>query len=186
MTEILDDDALMARIQSGDERAFERLIYRWDARIATVIRRLGLADCDLDDVRQDVFVRIFRGADRYVLNTSFRAWINQITLNAVRDCQRKRVPPAMVLEDVASSENDAVEQIANRELADSVDVALQRLPESQRIVLVLRHYAQLTFREISEVLNEPLSTIKSRGQSGLVGLECELAKLGVRQQELKS
>lgn len=186
MTEILDDDALMAGIQDGDEQAFECLVNRWDVRIAMVIRRMGIADSDVDDLRQEVFIRVLRGANRYALRTCFSAWINRLTLNVIRDCQRKRVPKPMELDEVTSDLGDVVVHVADRELAGAVDAALQRMDEDQRVVLVLRHYGQLTFREISEVLNEPISTVKSRGQSGLIGLERELAKLGVSHEELRS
>lgn len=129
MTEILDDDALMARIQDGDEQAFECLVHRWDARIAMVIRRMSIVDSDVDDLRQEVFIRVLRGANRYALNTRFSAWINRLTLNTIRDCQRKRVPKPMDMDEVTTDAGDVIVQVADRELADTVDTALQHIDE---------------------------------------------------------
>jgi RNA polymerase sigma factor (sigma-70 family) len=129
MTEILDDDALMARIQDGDEQAFECLVRRWDARIAMVIRRMSIVGSDVDDLRQEVFIRVLRGANRYALNTRFSAWINRLTLNAIRDWQRKRVPKPMDMDEVTTDAGHVIVQVADRELADTVETALQQIDE---------------------------------------------------------
>ncbi len=174
-----DETDLLPGWQSGDPAAFGALVRRWQAPIARfVFHYVGRRDL-VQDLCQEVFLRVFLAAPRYQESGQFSAWLYRIALNVARDFARRRQPERELRQDselVSDSPNPetACEQ---EELADLVSRAVAELPEPLRVVLVLRHYQGMNFEQMSRMLHVPASTLKSRFAAALARLRDQLAPL---------
>jgi RNA polymerase sigma-70 factor (ECF subfamily) len=173
-----DDAELAARWQRGDVQAFAELVRRWQQPIARFLTHfLGRPDV-VSDLCQDVFLRAFVAGPRYRECGAFSAWLYRIALNAARDASRRRSeilplanyePASTTLSPDAASER--------HELSQLVAEAMAELPQSQRLVLVLRHYESMSFEDIARLTSTPASTLKSRFAAALNHLRVRLRHL---------
>jgi RNA polymerase sigma-70 factor (ECF subfamily) len=167
-----DEDArLMQLVGAGDTSAFERLVARHQSLvIGTVARMLG-NNSDAEDLAQQVFVRVWKSAKRYVPKAKFTTWLLKITRNLVFNELRRRNRQTLV---PIQNEPDAEEiQLVDEqtqlpdaaalqsELQRAIDDAIGQLPESQRLALVLRRYHDLPYEEIGEILGLSVPAVKS-------------------------
>jgi RNA polymerase sigma-70 factor (ECF subfamily) len=181
------DERLVEAFQAGDLAAFDLLVLRWERKIqGTVYRVLGTEE-DARDVTQEAFLKAFRSLHGFKGQSRFSSWLYQIALNLCRDRLRRKRGKAFVSLD--SLEEDGglpgppglspYEQAERGALCGLVREALAELPDEQREVIVLKEYQELTFVEIAEILDVPLSTVKTRLYRGLVGLRGRLERQGL-------
>jgi RNA polymerase sigma-70 factor (ECF subfamily) len=176
---------LMNRCRDGDSAAFAELVHRWDSRVCRVLGRLTGNRAEVEDLRQEVFLRVLRAAPRYHANGSFSTWIYRIVLNLARDAARRRRPVEPLDEQTLMDFTpDPAVSAQQRELAAQVGQVLAELPQPLREVLVLKHFGNLTFAEIAGVLGEPASTVKSRARVALSTLHHQLSRRGLSDEEL--
>ncbi len=178
----------MARLAAGDSDALEAIVRRWEAGVGRVLARLTPNSTDVDDLRQEVFLRVLTAASRYRADGQFSAWLYRIVINLARDAaRRRRIRSWLPLGDHQPVDRNGAPRQAcsQREMTKAIEHALAALPDRMREVLVLKHYAGLTFAEIASALKQPASTIKSRTQSALRRLQAELARRGVGEEELE-
>jgi RNA polymerase sigma-70 factor, ECF subfamily len=182
------DEELVDRSKTGDTESFNQLVRRWERPIfALAYRTLGREE-DARDVTQETFLRAFRALPGFKGDAKFSSWLYRIALNLCRDWMRKqrRTPvvamPEGVDVDQLVSENHqttSVEDLAARaELSRGVAKAMEHLPEEQRTAILLKEYHGLTFQEIADMTNCPLSTAKTRVYQGLTLLRKHLAEQG--------
>jgi RNA polymerase sigma-70 factor (ECF subfamily) len=174
-----DDAELAARWQLGDAQAFAELTRRWQQPIARFLTHLLGRPELVSDLCQDVFLRAFVAGPRYRESGSFSAWLYRIALNAARDLGRRRRFKTISIdtEEPVSSVPSPVDVNEQRELSEIVSTALAELPESQRLVLVLRHYENMSFEDIARLTATPASTLKSRFAAALNHLRVRLRHL---------
>jgi RNA polymerase sigma-70 factor, ECF subfamily len=188
---IRTDEELVARATAGDVESFNQLVGRWERTIfALAYRTLGREE-DARDVVQEAFLRAYRGLRGFKGEAKFSSWLYRITLNLCRDwIRRERRAPvvqtpegvdAVDLADAQATPSESVEDlVARRELSRAVARAIAELPEEQRTAILLKEYHGLTFQEIADQLNCPLSTVKTRLYQGLSVLRRRLER---RQEE---
>lgn len=178
------DHELMRRCREGDWSALAELVDRWNDRVGRVLARLASSPADVDDMRQDVFLRVFMARRRYRPKAAFSTWLYRIVLNVARDAaRRRRTEPMGDHEPV--DQNEMAEDLAQqREVYEQVAKALEALPAPLREPLVLKHYSDLTFAQIAEVTGLPVSTIKSRVGAALLRLRRALDRQGISHEEL--
>ena len=180
------DEELVARSIGGDADSFNELVLRWERPIyALAYRTIGREE-DARDVCQETFLRAFRALPGFRGQAKFSSWLYRIALNLCRDWIRRerRAPLIQPPEDVdlielaaAAEPSESIEDlVARRDLAQSVERAMALLPEEQRTAIVLKEYHGLTFQEIADLQNCPLSTVKTRLYQGLTVLRRELAR----------
>jgi RNA polymerase sigma-70 factor (ECF subfamily) len=180
------DHELMQRCGHGDAAAFEVLVRRWEGRVEQLLRRLVNTPSDAEDLKQETFVRVLLASRRYQANGAFSTWLYRIALNLARDMARKHKAIGSLDELEPVDTNGTPESLSERnEQCELVEQALHALPGNLREVLVLRHYGDLTFARIGEVLKEPESTIKSRTKIALKRLYAELRQRGLTNGELE-
>ena len=182
------DEELVARSRGGDLDSFNQLIIRWERPIYALAYRVIGREEEARDVCQEAFLRAFRGLQGFKGQAKFSSWLYRITLNLCRDWIRRhrRAPVSQIPEDTDPMELAAqvgpVESIedlaARRELTVVVEKAMECLPEEQRTAIVLKEYHGLTFQEVAELMNCPLSTAKTRLYQGLALLRGYLAEQG--------
>jgi RNA polymerase sigma-70 factor (ECF subfamily) len=183
------DEDLVVAFQSGDIPAFDQLVRRWDRKIQGVIYRLVGNHDEARDLSQEAFLKAYRALGTFKQEARFSSWLYQIAINATRDrLRRRRRRTDLSLDDVEekgeSSLRDgapsALDLIESSDLSRAVAAAMAALPEEQREVVILKEYQGLTFPEIAETLDVPLSTVKTRLYRGLGQLRIRLERQGIR------
>ncbi|MFV1995680.1 MAG: RNA polymerase sigma factor [Verrucomicrobiales bacterium] len=162
---------LMLRVKGGDIPAFEELIeiHRL-AVIGTVAKMMGNPS-DAEDLAQQVFVRVWKSASRYEPRAKFTTWLFTITRNLVFNEMRRRYRKNEVSMEAAQEDyhihlpdkntprpDDAA---LHQELQRAIDAAINKLPEKQRLAVILRRYENLPYEEIGAVLDLSVSAVKS-------------------------
>ena len=183
------DEELVARSMGGDLDSFNQLVLRWERPIYALAYRVIGREEDARDVTQETFLRAFRALKGFKGQAKFSSWLYRITLNLCRDWIRreKRTPVAQAPEGVDIIElagegtpTDTIETlVARHELGRAVGKAMSMLPEEQRAAIILKEYHGLTFQEIADLLDCPLSTVKTRLYQGLSVLRRQLRDAGV-------
>lgn len=156
----VDDAELVRRCTCGDSKAFELLLSRYEKTVFNASLRMLRNWDDAKDVTQTVFLKVFEHLEAYDPRFRFYSWIYRITLNESANLlNRRRHIEGVEDEAVASGPEDdlGVEQF-RRELQD----ALMTLKPDYRAVIVLNHFLELSYRQMSEVLEVPEKTVKSR------------------------
>jgi RNA polymerase sigma-70 factor (ECF subfamily) len=157
------DQVLIRRAQAGDEEAFGLLFEQYKNLVyRTVYLTLGTA-ADAEDILQEVFLQVHRSLDGYdPARGAFSTWLYRITVNRCLNWHRSR-RQADSLEDVAEKDVASVHSPADcYDEDDSVRRALDKLSRKLRVVVILRHYWDLSYAEIAEIMDLPLGTVKSR------------------------
>lgn len=168
------DEDLMAQIATGDEEAFRQLIERHQDRVyGTVAKMLGGAGPDVEDLAQEIFLRVWRAAPRYQVKAKFTTWLMTITRNLVftffesKGRKRQELHEAHEAEDDFAeskgghSKRTAADELSGKELAEAVERACGELPENQRMVVHLRQYEGMEFEEIAQVMGMSLAAAKA-------------------------
>ena len=141
------------------------------------------------DLCQEAFLKAYRGLGTFKKDARFSSWLYQIALNVCRDRLRRRRGRHLVSFDDMDEASQAAStpsvptplQLAEAsDISDRVARAVAELPQDQREVIVLKEYQDLTFAEIADVLDLPLSTVKTRLYRGLVQLRERLEHEGIR------
>jgi RNA polymerase sigma-70 factor (ECF subfamily) len=166
-----EDVRLMRLVARGDTAAFEELIERHQALVlGTVARMLG-SNSEVEDIAQQVFIRVWKSAGRYVPRAKFTTWVLKITRNLVfnelRRSKRRALVPIQTdpnaeeiqLKDEAAQSPDA--SLLETELQQAIDKAIAELPETQRMAVILRRYQDLSYEQIGDVLNLSVPAVKS-------------------------
>jgi RNA polymerase sigma-70 factor, ECF subfamily len=146
-----DDEALVERFRDGDARAFDELVRRHQRPIyALVLRYVRDAD-DAKDLAQRAFVRAFQGLGGFRRASTFRTWLYRIAVNLALNHLRDRKPRTELAEDALVIDAVGASELVTAEERRRLWRALDELPPKQRMVLELRVYDDLSFREVGEV-----------------------------------
>jgi RNA polymerase sigma-70 factor (ECF subfamily) len=174
-----DETDLLPGWQSGDPVAFSALVRRWQQPMARFLFHLVGQKELIEDLCQEVFLRVFLAAPRYRETGQFSAWIYRIALNVVRDDSRRPQPELKLYRHAEPIAEDLSPDIGceQQELARQVSQAITELPEPLRVVLVLRHYQGMNFEQMARLLGTPASTLKSRFTAALAQLRERLRPL---------
>jgi RNA polymerase sigma-70 factor (ECF subfamily) len=183
------DEELVARSRGGDTDSFNQLVLRWERPIYALAYRVIGREEDARDVAQETFLRAFRALRGFKGQAKFSSWLYRITLNLCRDWIRRerRTPVAQAPEGVdiielagESAPSESIEElVSRRELGRAVEKAMAILSEEQRTAIILKEYHGLTFQEIADLQECPLSTVKTRLYQGLTVLRKQLQQAGV-------
>ena len=167
-----EDVRLMQLIARGDTAAFEELIERHQALVIGTVGRMLGSNSEVEDIAQQVFVRVWRSAGRYVPRAKFTTWLLKITRNLVfnelrRSKRHAHVPmhsqqpdaEEIPIKDESVQAPDAA--LLEQELQGAIEAAIAELPETQRMAVVLRRYEELSYEQIAEVLELSIPAVKS-------------------------
>src|SRR6202162_768970 len=166
-----EDVRLMRLVSRGDTSAFEELIERHQALVAGTVARMLSSNSDVEDIAQQVFIRVWKSARRYVPRAKFTTWLLKITRNLVfNELRRTKRHAHVPLQSEPGAEDPPLKDEANLapdasllevELQRTIEGAILQLPETQRMALVLRRYEQLSYEQIAEVLDLSVPAVKS-------------------------
>jgi RNA polymerase sigma-70 factor, ECF subfamily len=161
----------MQLVRAGDTVAFEELVERHQRLVAGTVARMLGSNSDVEDIAQQVFVRVWKSAKRYVPRAKFTTWLLKITRNLVFNELRRRSRHAQLPLQVESEEKERPirderatapdASLLEQELQRAIETAIAQLPENQRMAMVLRRYDDLSYEEIAEVLGQSVPAVKS-------------------------
>jgi len=172
------DAALVERVKRGDVRAFEMLVVKYQRRIERLIGRM-VRDVDLvADIAQETFIRAYRALPQFRAESAFYTWLYRIAVNTAKKAlvDMKR-DPIVVNSALGAGEDDdetyrpGMEPtdgetpealLASKEIAATVNAAIADLSEDLRQAITLREIEGLSYEEISDVMNCPIGTVRSR------------------------
>jgi RNA polymerase sigma-70 factor (ECF subfamily) len=172
----LDPDAqLMLRVQGGDLDAFEMLVTRYQQPLMNLVCRILGDSKEAEDICQNVFVQVYKSAQRYRVTAKFTTWLYTIARNlCLNEIRRRSRHPAESLDAVQPGLDDrpsrdlvdrraptAPEVLLQGELERKIQEALNELPENQRTALLLCRQEDLSYEDIAQVLRCSLSATKS-------------------------
>jgi len=161
LTEEPDDAVLVERAAAGDESAFERLVERYQGKLFRVaLRMLGDYD-EARDATQTAFIKAYQKLASFNRQFRFFSWIYRILLNECLNRQRDRRPHEPLAPELAAA-GTPLETLESSERRRRVQDAVLRLGMEYREVIVLRHFADLSYEEVAATLGIPEKTVKSR------------------------
>jgi len=196
LSEFLENDELIALInagKAGDNDAMTQLINMYASSVHNLIYSIIHDVSVVEDLAQETFVRMFLSLQHYEFRAPFRSWLFRIAVNLCRDHMRKKKVRKIVTrfqvdddsgeeQSFIDDEQDTAALIHNSERMQLITEALDQLPESSRIVFVLRELKDLSYEEIADALQWKIGTVKSR----LFRARRELAEiLGPNVEELR-
>jgi len=182
------DETLLAAFVNGDRTAFAPLVKRYERELFQFIYRFLGNAAAADDVFQETFIQVYTSAKTFDLTKRFRPWLFTIAANKARDQLRSRARRQTVplqanigatlsggstgegrefIDLLESPDVGPIEQLQDKELSERVNAAIQRLPDKLREVLILAYFNKFPYRDIAEMLNLPLGTVKSRLHAAL-------------------
>ncbi len=190
---------LIEACKAGDQTAFNLLVWRWEKPLFNFTYKY-VGDAHLaQDLVQETFIRVLRSIHGYEHRAAFSTWLYRIAINLCKDHFRKKRLPMVSLHDYYTTSSGDRVYVKDR-MADEggrSDEALaasrreelvRRLPaglrDEQRVVILMKEYQGLTFREIAEILEVPEGTVKARLYNGLRTMRKQIESSGIQQSEL--
>ena len=185
------DEGLMLRYQKGDVRAFELLLSRHRKPVFNFVLRYVGDPAHAEDLMQETFLRVIKGADAYQRQAKFTTWLYTIARNLCVDASRRgkhrraqsldapmnrdEGADSQTLLDVIADRQPAIDRkVIGKELHGRMQTAIQNLSEDQREVFLMREFLDMPFKDIADVVGCPENTVKSRMRYALEKLREEL------------
>jgi RNA polymerase sigma-70 factor (ECF subfamily) len=171
-----DVDAELVRcVQRGDKKAFDLLVLKYQRRILRLLSRMIRDPSELEDVSQEAFIKAYRALPQFRGESAFYTWLYRIAINTARNwlasSGRRPSTPTLVekegnetfnetdnLTDISTPES----LLASREVAETVNAAIEELPEELRTAIVMREIEGMSYEDIAQSMDCPIGTVRSR------------------------
>ena len=173
-TEKAADQALVERVQQGDKKAFDVLVLKYQHKVANLISRYIRDQAEVADVTQEAFIKAYRALPKFRGDSAFYTWLYRVAINTAKNhlaAQARRPPSDDIEAETAEQmdmggalkEGDTPERLAlQREIAETVQRAVDDLPEDLRTAITLRELEGLSYEEIAQAMECPIGTVRSR------------------------
>ncbi len=169
------DQLLVDRAQHGDKKAFELLVVKYQRKLMRLISRLIRDQAEAEDVVQEAFIKAYRALPQFRGDSAFYTWLYRIGINTAKNylvTQGRRAPTSTEA-DVEEAEtfddgdqlrdiNTPESMLATKQIAETVNLAMEVLPEELRIAITLREIEGLSYEDIAEAMHCPIGTVRSR------------------------
>lgn len=169
------DQLLVERVQRGDKKAFELLVIKYQRKLMRLVSRLVRDQAEAEDVVQEAFIKAYRALPQFRGDSAFYTWLYRIGINTAKNylvTQGRRAPTsteADVEEAETFDDGDRLRDIntpesllATKQIAQTLNVAMDELPEELRMAITLREIEGLSYDEIAESMGCPIGTVRSR------------------------
>jgi len=173
----LPDADVVRLAQEGRDLAFRELVRRYERPVFSLVYRMVRDRETAEDLSQDAFIKVLNHIDRYSPEFKFSSWIFKIANNVAIDHLRRRRLDTISMDgsphassaaeveastfDVAAEQENALDEIASRELGTAIEAAIGRLRPEYRSCIMLRHVEGRSYEEIASLLDLPLGTVKT-------------------------
>lgn len=183
------DLELVRRVQSGDKSAFDVLVLKYQQRVINLVTRYVHDPHIAMDISQESFIKAYRGLKNFRGDSAFYTWLYRIAINTAKNhlvSRSRRMPDDDIdaqeaeqyeggakLRDISTPENE----LLTEEIQETVRVAIEALPDDLRIAITLRELEGLSYEEISDAMDCPIGTVRSRIFRARESIETELEPL---------
>src|SRR5215469_8110497 len=169
-----EERALVCLVQKGEQSAFEDLVRRYQERVFALVAGILHRPADVEDIAQQVFLKAYLGIKRFDHRAAFSTWLYKITVNECWDHLRKRKVRPLVyeadlseeqvsrLDGIASANNHPEGPRQRAEAQEMIQLLLEKLPEQDRQLLLLKEVEGFSVQELAEILNLNVNTVKVR------------------------
>jgi RNA polymerase sigma-70 factor (ECF subfamily) len=188
METVTSDEIIVERALTGDADAFGEIVRRWERRIFALSYGMLGREEDARDATQETFLAAFRNLRNFRGEAKVSSWLHRIAVNQCITRQRRaKVRNESGLDDeqeknagsfAAPMGYSPARVVESRQTTEAVRAAVKSLPPELRQIVVMKEFEDLTFKEIADTLELPLSTVKSRLYTGLKQLQMRLEKFG--------
>jgi len=175
MTERDADQLLVERAQRGDKRAFGLLVEKYQRKLARLLSRLIRDPGEVEDVTQEAFVKAYRALPSFRGDSAFYTWLYRIGVNTAKNylvAMGRRAPTSTEVEAEEAEGYEGGEQLRDintpeslllsKEIAGTVNAAIEDLPEELRSAIQLRELEGMSYEEIAKLMDCPIGTVRSR------------------------
>jgi RNA polymerase sigma-70 factor, ECF subfamily len=162
-----DEQNLIQEFKNGNEQAFNQLVLRYQEKIYWIVRRMLNDHAGADDITQNVFIKAYHSLKSFKGESSFYTWIYRIAINlSLNEIRRKKLRKTFSLDDgndtqLQSHDPHPLEKLEQEERRAIIQKAIERLPEKQKKVFVLRYYEELPYEEIAKILKTSVGGLKA-------------------------
>lgn len=182
---------MVQEFRRGNTQVFNQLVERWQPRIYRLAFRYFNSHDEAQEITQKTFIRVYKKLYSLDDHAAFPAWIYRIAHNLCRDeskrAGRRKSQSMDTLKqypEIQSIAGDPGRPMEQKELSQILLRALQQLPSEQRMVVIMKEYEELKFREIADILDLPESTVKSRMYYGLRSLRGIFEQWNIKKESL--
>jgi RNA polymerase sigma-70 factor, ECF subfamily len=169
------DQQLVERAQRGEKHAFELLVAKYQRKLVRLISRIVRDPAEVEDVAQEAFIKAYRALPQFRGESAFYTWLYRIGVNTAKNflvSQGRRAPTSTEKDAEEAETFDDADQLRDintpesmlmsRQVAATVNAAMDRLPEELRTAITLREVEGMSYDEIAEFMNCPIGTVRSR------------------------
>ncbi len=169
------DQQLVERAQRGEKHAFELLVAKYQRKLVRLISRIVRDPAEVEDVAQEAFIKAYRALPQFRGESAFYTWLYRIGVNTAKNflvSQGRRAPTSTEKDAEEAETFDDADQLRDintpesllmsRQVAATVNAAMDRLPEELRTAITLREVEGMSYDEIAEFMNSPIGTVRSR------------------------
>lgn len=169
------DKDLVHKVQQGDKRAFDLLVIKYQRRIMRLLTRLISDPAEVEDVAQETFIKAYRALPQFRGDSNFYTWLYRIAINSARNWQAARGRRPLQAQEYENDEGETFSSLdtltdintpesmmVSRQVADTVNAAINQLAPELRTAIVLREIEGLSYEEIAETMDCPIGTVRSR------------------------
>ncbi len=169
------DQALVERVQSGDKQAYGLLVAKYQRKLMRLLSRMIRDSAEVEDVAQETFIKAYRALPNFRGESAFYTWLYRIGVNTAKNwlvSNGRRTPTTTEIDSEEAEtyaegdllrDTDTPERLLmSKQIAETVNAAMDRLPEDLRTAISLREIDGLSYEEIAQVMDCPIGTVRSR------------------------
>jgi len=169
------DQQLVERAQRGDKRAFDLLVSKYQRKLARLLSRFIRDSTEVEDVTQEAFIKAYRALPTFRGDSAFYTWLYRIGINTAKNylvAMGRRAPTTTNIDseeaegfedgDQLRDLNTPEDELASKQVAETVNQTLGELPEELKTAITLREIEGLSYEDIANIMNCPIGTVRSR------------------------
>lgn len=172
------DQVLVERVQAGDREAFGLLVAKYQRKLMRLVSRFIRDPAEAEDVTQEAFIKAYRALPAFRGESAFYTWLYRIGVNTAKNwliANNRRTPTTTGAAGVDSEEAEGYDEgellrdtdtperlLMSRQIGDTVNAAMEALPEDLRTAIALREIEGLSYEEIAKAMDCPIGTVRSR------------------------
>ena len=175
MSEREIDQILVERAQAGDRHAFDQLVSKYQRKLGRLLSRFIRDSAEIEDVTQEAFIKAYRALPSFRGDSAFYTWLYRIGINTAKNylvAQGRRAPTSTQFDSEEAETFESADQLRDintpesllmsKQIGETVNSAIDALPEELRRAIVLREIDGLSYEEIAEMMDCPIGTVRSR------------------------
>lgn len=175
MSEREADQLLVERAQKGEQKAFDTLVAKYQRKLGRLLARFIRDPAEVEDVTQEAFIKAYRALPSFRGDSAFYTWLYRIGINTAKNylvAQGRRAPTSTSFDSEEAESFEDADQLRDintpesllhsKQIGETVNAAMEALPEELRTAIVLREIEGLSYEEIASIMDCPIGTVRSR------------------------